>query len=498
MMKNNKNSLGSKLMYGCGDIFGGGAFLLISLLFLNYLTDVELMSPALAGGIIMIGKVWDAISDPLMGFLSDRTQSKFGRRKIYFLLGIMPVFLSFTALWFSFGISSATGLFVYYTFMYLLFNTSFTMVMIPYNSILPEMVTEYGDRTSYTGVRMIFSICSAIAAGVLPMMIINRFGVDIKKGYLIMALIFASIYAVVWLIVYFGTWESQKAPESDRSSSVWGELKTVFRNKSFRIHSGIFICGQAAVDFLTTIFIYYLTACLHRPKEFSLVLGTLLITQLIVMPLHMYISKKFKKTTPYKIGFTVWGVALLTSLFLTPESSVVWVYLVAAMSGFGTSAAVLVPWSILPDISDVDQMITGRRREGVYSGMATLLRKIANGISIGLIGVLLQMIGYARPERAGEIIIQSAGTILGIKLLFGVVPLFCILLAALFSLKYTMTEEKHGILMNEVRRRINGGKSENADQNTKAICEELTGVSYHELWAIQKEKKIQKSTDIPM
>lgn len=496
-MEKTKVGLKSKLMYGCGDIFGGGAFLLVSLLLLNYLTDVEFMAPAAAGVIIMIGKAIDAVWDPIMGSISDRTKSKFGRRRLYFLLGIIPIFISFTLLWYSFGIKSKIALFIYYIIVYVLFNMVFSMVMIPYNSILPEMTKDYKERTSFTGIRMIFSVTSAIAAGVLPKILIKSLGgTNIKLGYLIMALIFSALYSIPWLIVFFGTWENHSISSLElKERNIFNELKSVFNNKCFKIHAGMFLSGQAAVDFLTTLFIYYLTVCLNRANEFSMVLGTLLIAQLISMPIHTKISQKNTKTSPLKFGFSVWILALIASLFLSPASPTFLIYAVSGICGLGTSAAVLVPWSILPEVADVDEMITSKRREGIYSGMATFLRKMANGLAIGLIGLLLQWIGYVKPQEVGGVATQSAFTTYGIKCLFGIVPILFILLAIHFAKKYCITEEKYAVLMKEIDRRKNYGEASRVDENTRKVCEELTGHSYEKLWnSVNSQSRINGVT----
>ena len=126
--------------------------------------------------IILIGKVWDAVTDPIMGRISDRTRSRFGRRRIYFLAGIVPVFLSFVMLFYSFGIQSVTAKIVYHAFAYMFFGTAFTVVMVPYNAILSDMTDDYNERTSYTTVRMCFSGGTSLLAAVLPGLIINAIG----------------------------------------------------------------------------------------------------------------------------------------------------------------------------------------------------------------------------------------------------------------------------------------------------------------------------------
>ena len=127
-MKNRKELI-SRIAYACGDIYGGGAFIIVGLLLLVYLTNVEGFSGTLAGSIVFIGKAWDAITDPFMGQLSDRTRSRFGRRRIYFLLGSLPVFASWVMLWYGFGISGTLAKFIYYALSYIFFSTAFTIVI---------------------------------------------------------------------------------------------------------------------------------------------------------------------------------------------------------------------------------------------------------------------------------------------------------------------------------------------------------------------------------
>ncbi|MFZ5354141.1 MAG: MFS transporter [Bacillota bacterium] len=476
-MDGNKVTLKSKLLYGMGDIYGGGAFLVINLLFLNFLTDVEKLAPYLAGSIFLIGKVWDAVSDPLMGIISDRTKSRYGRRRIYFLAGIIPVLLSFFMLWYSFGIESQTGLFIYYLLAYTFFSTAFTMVMIPYSAILPDMTDDYKERTSLSGFRLIFSALSAIVAGVLPKIIINAFGSNETKGYMIMGAALAVFYAIPWLLVFIGTYERKDRSETqDSGFNAFKELRATLRNKSFRIHTGIFLSSLAAVDFLTTLFIYYLTYCLNRPKEFSAVLGALLVVQVVAMPVHIKLSKRYGKTMPLKVGFGVWTAALIAALFVNEGQSSALVYGIAILSGIGTSAAVFVPWSILPEIADVDEMISTRRREGIYCGMATLLRKMAQAVTVFVIGIILQWSGYI-PNVEQTQFVKTV-----IKVLFSIAPIICIVLGVVFAGMYKMTEGKYKLLKAEIDRRKNGGAAASVKDESKNICEELTGISYEKLW----------------
>lgn len=472
----------NKIGYAFGDVYGGGAFLLLGVLYLIFLTDIVGLDPALAGSIFLIGKVWDGISDPLMGIISDRTKSRFGRRRIYFLVGIIPIFLSFTMLWFTVHTDSQLSKFGYYLFSYLFFSTTATLVMIPYSSILPAMTSDYKERTSFITIRLMFSNISAIVSGVLPMIIVNNFSEDVTKGYLFMGIFFGLFYALPYLFVFWGTYENDYDPlrthEPIGLGKFLGEFKSTFKNRSFRTYSILFIASQTAVDFVVTLFIYYLTYCLGIPEMFSLVLGTMLIVQVISMPIHMKISHVYGKVRPLFVGLPVWITALLISVFLTAESPLVLIFLVAVLSGFGCSASIFVPWSIFPDLADVDELITGQRREGIYSGLSTLIRKISQALALFMIGLALDIIGYV-PNVS-----QTADTELGIKVLFGLSPILFIIITLVFARRYTLTEEKYEIIqgvLSDSETEI--GLDDKSMQ--ESVCEEVTGLAIHELKGIR-------------
>lgn len=154
------------IFYGMGDLYGGGAFFVIGTLFLIFLTDVIGLTPAKAGLVLVLGKSWDAISDPLMGYISDHTRSRFGRRRVYFLIGIIPIALSFFLLWYPAEFNSETFLFLYYVFAYIFFSTIFTMVMVPYSALNAEMTENYQIRTRLSASKMLFSQFSSVSRSI--------------------------------------------------------------------------------------------------------------------------------------------------------------------------------------------------------------------------------------------------------------------------------------------------------------------------------------------
>ena len=465
------------IAYGMGDIYGGGAFLLLGTLYMLFLTDIVGLNPALAGSVVVIGKVWDAVSDPLMGYISDNIDTKYGRRRIFFLIGIIPITISFISLWIPLNTNSNLFLFIYYSFAYIFFSTVFTMVMVPYSALNAEMSENFEMRTKLSTSRMAFSQFSALISGVLPKYLIDYLNqgtlVASKYSYLVMGIVFGLLYALPWLFVYKGTWEIPY--EVDNKTKLIEKIKkykTVLYNKSFKIHLGMYISAYLAMDFLMALFIYYLTYYIQKPDIFPFCMLAILLSQIVMLPVYMKISNKKGKGLAYSIGLTIWGLGMFSLLFLSSTTPLFIIILICILIGSGLSAGVMIPWAILPTISDIDQIINIKRRTGIYSGLMTFIRKIAQAVALWLVGIILSLINYV-PNQP-----QSPQTLFYLKYVFVFVPIILIISGIIFSYKYKVTPEKQKILIQEIKRIKKGGKKENADPKVKEVCEELTGIKY--------------------
>lgn len=468
-MKNRKE-LFSKMAYACGDIYGGGAFIIVGLLLLVYLTNVEGFSGTLAGIIVFTGKAWDAITDPFMGQLSDRTRSRFGRRRIYFLLGSLPVFLSWVMLWYGFGITGTTAKFIYYTLSFIFFSTAFTIVMVPYNAILSDMVPDYNRRSAFTGMRLGFSAGAAILCAILPAMITGAYA-DPKQGYLIMGLTIGVVFAISWLIVFFGTWENRITPSPSVSLKDW---LFVFKNRSFRIYVTVFILCQMAIDTVMTLAVYFLTVSLKKPGLFVPIMGTILVTQLIFIAVFSQVALKKGKTLPAYISAGIWIAASMAIVFLAPATPDIMVIAICSLIGIGGAGCNLFSWSALPDIADVDELITGRRREGLYSGVSTFLRKLSGGVVVGALGIGLDVIGYSKEAvSTGNL---TATTDWGIRILFCAIPVTFLVSALLFLRKYKLGRQEFTTMSQVLNRFRAEGPDIPLEEDEVRVCRQLTGL----------------------
>ena len=483
MTKNEgKNTLWNRISYGFADIYGGGAFVVISTFYTVFLTKALGMPTAMAGTIPLIGKIWDAITDPLMGNIADRTRSKLGAKRFWMLVGSIISALTFVVMWIPYTAGgSDMGQYLFYVLMYMLFSTGFTIVMVPYNGLLPDMVDDYTVRAKFSGTRMVFSAFGAIIAGLIPTIMI-RDNTN-KTQYLTVSLLFAVIFLVAILLTVLGTWEKQKEVQKNTLGETFTQSFTVFKSHSFRLFIGIFIFGQAAADFITGLAVYYIDDVLNAygGGNFTKLMGVILVSQFLGMILFGPIMARTSKKFPILFGTPFRMVATFAMLFFSYEGAPFVVILalsfVIGLSMAGVSTSI---YAILSDLVDVDELITSVSRPGICSGMATFTRKIAAGLSSAMIGVLLAMVGYDETLAASGLR-QAAATQKGIAYIYVFAQIVLLALTLLFAFVFPVTKKEFDIIRREVARRRGEDTSATTDDERK-VCEKVTGFKFEELW----------------
>lgn len=466
------------IAYGVGDFFGGGSFLIISTLFMMFLTNVAKIPPQYAAIVVLVGKGWDAISDPLFGILSDKTKSRFGRRRIYFLLGIIPIIISYSLLWNSFKFDSLVLKVLYYTFTYTLFSTVFTMVMVPYNALVSEMSVEYKTRARLSGSKMAFSQFSALIAGTIPGYLVNNVYKDNPEiGFRIVGLAFGVLYAIPWVFVFLGTFEQENIPHQVSTLSLkesFKELKTLLSNKTFKIHIKMYLLAYVAMDILSASFIYYATYYLFKAESFYYFLGVFLLAQLLALAFYIYFSNRKGKAVAYRVGATIIILTMiLFMLILNPSSPTYLIIILCIIMGIGFSAIISMPWAMLPESCDVEILCHGKDRSGAVCGMFTLIRKLTQAVVLWIFGNVLAIVGFN-----AELTQQTPLTVNTIRVLFNVVPLILMIFGLLCSKKYKVNPTTFKIARSEIERIQNGGKRCDIKDEDKIIIEDLTGHPY--------------------
>ena len=493
-MEKKPKLLVTKLSYASGDIFGGGAFMIFSLLFMNFLVIVEGLPVIATTIIIFIGRLWDAVTDPIMGRISDKTRSRFGRRRIYFLIGIIPVFLSFFMLFYSFGIDGQTSKIIYYTLSYMFFGTVFSIVMVPYNAILSDITSDYNERTSFTTIRMVFSGGAALVCAVVPSIIIKLIGHDQNgpeqiPGYFVMALIFGAVFGLCWLVVFLGTKERENLPAPEKITlSSW---LSVFSNKPYKNLLGIFIPFQIAVDLVLALFIFYIDIVVKKYESYELIVGTLLVCSMLLIIVMGEIAKKKSKVFPLFIGLPVWILTTIVFIFINASVPVIVLCVLAALIAVGSSSGNLSSWSMLTDIYDIDELCTSKRREGLYSGMTTFIRKFASGVAVLLMGLGLQAMGFDHNEYSvlkaetvnfNPVEYAQSGVVPGIKWMFVLIPLILLTFCLFFAVKNKVNKQRFEAVLKGIDEFKTNGNIDKLNEQETADILLVTGMDKSRLW----------------
>ena len=444
--KSEKLSLSTKLAFGFGDVYGGGAIQIVNFFYLIFLTDYIGLRPAYAGFIFLIARGWDAISDPLMGVITDRTRTRFGRRRPYFLAATVLVFVSFVLLWLPVDFSAEWMKFLYAMFAYVFYCTVITMTLVPYWGLGGELTMNYNERTSLMLYRMVFSLSTAVAAAVLPMMIVKAFP-DPRIGYLVMAASFGLFFSLPWPIIFF---KCKERPELQKPPEPWSFRKLFIdplKIRTTRMLIGLYVAAYVAVDLLSVIFVYFMSYYLGR-SDANLVLGTALIVQVFTMPLYALLAKKLGKKSSYLISMVIWSAFMVFIWFITPDLPSWVMYVVAAGIGCGMAGAVFIPWAMFPDVADVGEFVIGERRDGTFSSYMTFARKATAALATMLVSVALDISGYVKPlvvttdgviQRINQA--QPEGVITTIRVMLSFSPLIFLGLGIYLVLRYPVSEK---------------------------------------------------------
>jgi GPH family glycoside/pentoside/hexuronide:cation symporter len=437
-----------KVLYGVADC--GAAMLMASIRFflLFFYTDVLGIDPALAGTALLVGKLtWDAINDPVFGYLSDRTRTRLGRRRPYMLAGAVPLGLS---AWLLYSIPAGlTGTAAFFTILgsFLLLDTMFTMVHVAYVSLTPELTRDYEERTSLTAVRMMFSAGGYILGAAGTMAISRLFqdtlGWSEKAAYSGVGAVFGLIATAAVLTTAL-TIRERPSQEIEPSrlpplAAVW----QTFRNGPFMRLVGAYFVSNVGFALLTSLLPYFLTYQLDMKAQVSIVLFAMLATIVVCIYPWKMVAGRLNKGPSYALGLFIASLAVL-STFVLPYGRTFWVYPIALVAGLGFSAQWVFPWSMLPDVVEYDERQTGERREGVYYGVWALLTKLGDALGIAISGWALNLFGYV-PNVA-----QTETARLGIRLFFGPVPVLLIFIGLPLLIWYPITKASHARLRAEL------------------------------------------------
>lgn len=446
-----KLSLKTKLGFGVCDVGGNLFFTVTAFVLMNYLTDTVGLAAGLAGTALMIGRIWDAFYDPIIGFISDRTKSKMGRRRPYLLAGSIPLFITMVFMFLNpamimggdGNIASQTFLFWWVLIIYILLCTSYSTVNIPYNSMVPELTQDFHERTNLNGFRFAFAAVGTILGAGLTLPIVGMFA-DKNIGYAVLG----AIFGVTMMITALLTVIAVREPVHLRPAESMGILKTyrkVFDNKPYLLILLTYVLHIMGITILSGIAIYYFKYILNDVEATNIALPILIFTALVMIPVSVVLSKKIGKKLVYAIGLLIKALALMIIFFYGHVYGVKFMYGMMFFTGIGFGFTYALPFAIVPDAIEYDYLKTGERREGAFYSIWTWGFKIGQALAIFVMGWVLNFSGYV--ENA----VQTPSAQLGIRLFLGPISAAILAAGALVLYFYPINEERYREILRQIK-----------------------------------------------
>ncbi len=496
-----KETVVPMINYCYTNIFLGGAGYIISMYFSIFLTRVVGLDIRFAGFITMVAVVWDGINDPIMGIITDRTRSKYGRHRAYLKWGIPFVFVSYIMLWNSFGLDGEKHPYLtvaYFVFAYVLYKTAYTIITVPHTAMLPELAPEYNKRTQYTSVSYIFNSCGMIPSYIILLVMLSIFGFSdgLTRGAKMPFLVTGVLLATMYSVAIYSTFKLVKEPSSlDMKNekldlkAAFNEYFLVFKSKSFRQYFGISFFWETARSFYSTTYIYYVTFLANQYKYYPIFNTFAGIFETAAFPLNYMLTMKHGKkkcgtiVTPFMIMGLAIGLIVQASQPGTPKATYMMLLMILGVTfyPFGMSGIGFVCNNVFPDLTDVDELITGRRREGVVSTCNTMVKQVTGGINTFIVTLILGGFGLDTKSEATEFVQQSDAAIFGIRLCVALIPMVCALISYTLLRRFKMTKDDHTLIRAAIATKHKYG-SVTLTPEEKKCCETLSGQKLEDTW----------------
>lgn len=503
-------SFWTKLAFGAGDLGPAMTANVLVFFLLFFFTQVAGLPPGLAGSILAVGKVSDALNDPIIGWLSDRTRTRWGRRLPWLLAGALPFGALFALQWWVPPGWGDWALFAYYAAIGVLFNVAYTTINLPYAALTPELTTDYNERTSLNSFRFAFSLGGSIVSLLLAQQIFQALPDDPLKQYLLLGgsialmatlptfwcalslkergvravlarsqrrwlggillgltltlfvagaigfqqgkglvFVLAAIFGL--LLGAFGLTllnvaperASEEVPPPAQTLPLGQQVRVAFANRAFLFVIGIYLFSWLAVQLTASILPFFVSSWMQLEAEtFARVALCVQGTALVLLFVWSAIARRTGKKATFAAGIGLWLVAQVGLILVQPGQEG-WLYGLAALAGMGVSVAYLIPWSLVPDVIDLDELNTGQRREGVYYGFMVLLQKIGLAAGLFIVGQGLQWAGFIESTPGEPLPVQPESALLAIRLTVAPLPAFFLLASLVLAYFYPISRAAH-------------------------------------------------------
>ena len=406
----------------------------IQFFLMKFYTDGALIVPALAGNALLIGKFWDAVNDPLFGWLTDRTKSRFGKRRVFMIFGAIPLGISIALLWYV-PAADRIWTFTWIALTFMLFDTLWTLTNVPYYALTSELTDDYDERSSLTTYRMVMAVPAYLLGAAVTPAIVGLFALQ-QTGYAFIGILYGAIAAAALLISAAGIRERQVNTAAKPEPNPFKSLGVALRNKPFTWLCGTYLVINLSFAFIKILMAYYIQYQLRMAEQTTAVMGLMLVCVTISLPFWQWLSRRMDKGPAYGLGMAIGALAVILTFFL-PHQSTGLIYLISVLAGFGFGAQWIFPWAMVADVADYDRLETGQQRSGMYYGVWGLATKLSEALALAAVGWILTGFGYVPNVE------QTPEALLGIRLFFGLIPALIIFVSLPLLFRYPITRKSH-------------------------------------------------------
>jgi GPH family glycoside/pentoside/hexuronide:cation symporter len=364
-------------------------------------------------------------------------------------------------------IESSAGLAIYYGAAFLVFDTLYTLVNVPYSALTPELTDDYDERSNLAGWRMGSSIFAAlVTAGTFKLFAENiigeRFGggpQGIRAGYALTAAVWGILLAVPLLLLFKHIQEPAVQPDTDPIRP-WRTFKEVFSNRPFRLGATIYLLSFATVDMILVVFVRFLIDYVRvQPGFDNLVLAVVLGLAFITMPLVVKMMRRYGKRQTYMASMSFMAVVMII-ISQVPPGGQTWILVAAVFAGLGFGAANAIPWAIVSDVIEEDELKTGKRREGIYFGYLVFFRKLASALAIYVVGQVLSATGFISSTTGSVYIEQPESALRALRFFVGTLPAVMLVLSSMVAWRYPLDRQRY----DEIRRQLAARRARQAGE----------------------------------
>jgi Na+/melibiose symporter-like transporter len=450
-----KVPLGTTIAYGMPGLGAGYMYLLMSLYVMKFSTDVLLIAPAVMGIIFSISRIWDAISDPIAGYLSDRTTFKFGRRRTWMLLSFVPISFGFLAVFSPPESMQGQSLDLWMMIAILSFYSAITLFNVPHMALGAELSEDYHERTRLFGVRHIgFTLGSILSLVSMSLLISEENNPTGDVRELASNLAFFAV-AVMSLMIFFSVSRLKEDPKFQ--NRVNKNPFKAFRDVWVNPHAKILIIvlfienlGGAVIGVLTLYVTQYIV---EAPAWAPIIIFAYMLPSALSVPLWIPLSRRFGKIRLWVFSLALTGISF-GGIFIIPfldsvTDRLIVMFLGAILGGMASGCGGAIGPSVKGDVIDYDEYLTGERKEGSYFAALNFVYKSATGIMLLVTGFVLQFSGFI-PNQP-----QTMEVKIALISLYGLVPLvFYSLGSYLLYKKFKFGEKEHAAIKQQIQERV--------------------------------------------